>query len=329
MNVDSILPNDDAKPYYVYAPRYTRASAGIRVLHLLCHWLNRSGQRAFIVPFQREPQYVSLDLLTPVLTQEIEQHHRNAGASPIVIYPEVISGNPLNAEFVVRYVLNYPGLLGGDRSFDSSEMVWVYSKHLASCVDRFDGILHMPVVDQKIFHAKDCGERSGTVFYATKYRKIHGQDVFDIPADATEITRDLPDSPSPMEIADMLRKAEYFFCFENTALATEAVLCGCPAVFMPNAYLSHPIAVDELGWDGFAWGASPEELLRAKSSVGLASRNYQATVRNFHNQLDDFISKTQNVSRKSPGAAVRVLHTQALYADDRSRFIERLTRLLR
>ena len=36
-------------PYYIVAPGWTRTSAGIRVLHRLCHALNEAGERAFVL----------------------------------------------------------------------------------------------------------------------------------------------------------------------------------------------------------------------------------------------------------------------------------------
>jgi hypothetical protein len=309
---DTVLPDCDTNPYYIYAPCYTRASAGIRVLHLLCHWLNRKGQRAYIVPFQDETHYTNLDLLTPLLTPEIEFHHFENGNVPIVLYPEVIPGNPLGGQKVARYVLNYPGLLGGETEYNPKELVWLYSQHLAKETDRCDGVLHMPVIDEKIFNSGTGLVRSGSVYYASKFKNLHKQKVFGIPSDSIEITRDLPDSPQPHEIAEMLQKAEYFYCFENTALATEAVLCGCPAVFVPNQFLKHPIAVEELGWDGFAWGTAPDELSRAKATVSRALFNYRQTVSEFFTQLERFIAATQYFSRQ-PLEGVRTrLNMQSL-----------------
>ncbi len=297
MQDEQILPDLGRHPYYIYAPAYTQMSAGIRVLHLLCHWLNRKGQLAYIVPFQDTADYTSLELLTPLLTREIADRHISPDKSPVVVYPEVISGNPLQASSVVRYLLNRPGLLGGDHTYSKTEMIWAFSGYLASETERCDGVLHMPVLDDRIFYPQPGQHRSGTAFYASKFKNIHNQQVFGIPTDSVEITRERPDSQTPQEIADLLRRSEYFFCFENTALAAEAVLCGCPAVFMPNQFLDRPIAIEELGWDGYAWGTDPQELLRAKSTVERGRDNYRRTVRNFFVQLDSFIRQTQNFAR--------------------------------
>lgn len=288
----SLIPNLSRHPYYIFAPRYVQHSAGVRVLHLLCHWLNRLGERAFIVSWQ-DGHLTNPNLLTPLLTSQLVALHAAQGCMPIVVYPEITRGNPLNADCVVRYVLNVPGLLGGDRIYPPGEMVWAYAKQLADLCARCDGVLHMPVIDQNVFFPMDGRVRKGALFYAAKFQSVHGQKVFGLPDGAIEITRGQPDSQTPAEIASLLQSAEAFYCFENTALATEAVLCGCPAVFMPNPYLDKPIALNELGWDGYAWGNDPAEVDRARRTVSLAQVNYGRTVETFFEQVRQFVRATQ------------------------------------
>jgi hypothetical protein len=62
--------------------------------------------------------------------------------------------------------------------------------------------------------------------------------------DVIHITIEFIEYQSPCEISEIFRESKTLYCHENTALATEAVLCGCPAIFMTNAYLERPIAVD-------------------------------------------------------------------------------------
>lgn len=139
----------------------------------------------------------------------------------------------------------------------------------------------------------DAQKRQGSCFYANKYKIAHKGELFDITKDSYEITRDLPDSPTPQEVADLFRRSEVFYTYENTALATEAVLCGCPAVFLPNPHLTEIIAAKELGPEGYAWGSDPAEIARARSTVAQGAANYLKTYATFWNQLDNFIELTQ------------------------------------
>jgi len=296
-----LLPNWGSHPYYIVAPRYVQTSAGIRVLHLLCHLLRARGYRAYIVCIDRhEGPEVSSNLNTPILTNVVIEDHIKQGLVPILIYSEVIQGNPYDANCVVRYVLNTPGFLAGDKVFDHNEMVWAFSNVLASQCESCEGVLHMPVIDQYVFYEDVGRQRSGSAYYVAKYTDHHGQVEFGIPADSIRITRSKKDSQTPEEMAEILRSVEVLYVFENTAVATEAVLCGCPVIFMPNPYLEKPLALEELGWDGYAWGASEEEVARARSTVAKGQDNYKRTIEEFENQFVSFIEKTQDKVKNSP-----------------------------
>lgn len=76
-------------------------------------------------------------LRTPLLTSEIKEKHKQTGRTPIVIYPETITANPLNGVLVVRWLLNRTGHLGGEKKIRENEMIfhwdtWVLQdeKHL-------------------------------------------------------------------------------------------------------------------------------------------------------------------------------------------------------
>ena len=45
-----------AAPYYILSPPFTERSAGVKVLHMLCHALNVSGQRAYMITMNTPPQ---------------------------------------------------------------------------------------------------------------------------------------------------------------------------------------------------------------------------------------------------------------------------------
>ncbi len=290
-------------PYYIITPPFERTSAGIKALHLLCHNLNLNGVPAYLIVtdnyIQNDEDLLGLDFLTPILNRTILENHFKNDRKPIFIYPEVIKGNPLNAKCVVRYVLNYPGLLGGDEIFDKNELCFAYSKELARATGISDRVLFIPTSNINIFHPpRDEVSRQGTCFYASKYKTIHNGELFETTKDSIEITRQ-PTDQTPEFVADLFRKSEFFYTYENTALATEATLCGCPAVFLPNPHLEGIIASDELGSDGYAWGTSKEDLERAQKTVKNAFENYQSTIQTFYRQLDDFIDETQLFSIKT------------------------------
>lgn len=280
-------------PYYIVSPPYTRLSAGVRALHLLCHSLNTTGHVARMVIYPTFPwrdDHVSPDLATPLLNCELLRLHFERGLVPIIVYPEVFSGNPLGGSCVVRYVLNYPGLLGGDKEYAPEEMCFAYSLSLARQTRFPDNVLYMPTVDTRVFHPPAVeGKRQGSCFYAHKYRAIHKGELFPCTNDSIEITREM----DPQTIASIFYRSELFYTYENTALATEAVLCGCPAVFLPSPNLTAIIGNEDGRPYGFAWGDEPDEIARAKATVHLAKRDILSGFATYWRQLDRFIALTQ------------------------------------
>lgn len=92
----------DSLNYVIYAPPLT-SSAGIRALYRLSVELEKRGLSAPILCYKKTDGYHCIN----AFTKEMQEND-------IVIYPEVVRGNPLGFFRVVRYVLYYPGKLGGD-----------------------------------------------------------------------------------------------------------------------------------------------------------------------------------------------------------------------
>ncbi|MGC4074595.1 MAG: hypothetical protein QM760_19260 [Nibricoccus sp.] len=204
------------------------------------------------------------------------EYHFREKLTPLVIYPEVFD-NPLKAPYFARYILNYPGLLSPHYQ-EKAHAVFAYSRKLAEHVGCED-VLHIPAVDLRYFH--DTGlARRGSCYYAGKYKSIYGGDVSLLPKNSVEIKRAAEMTTD--EVREIFRRSELFYCYEDTALAIEAALCGCPTVFMPSEHFKdRPLAAVELGTDGFAWGDSPEEVNRAKATVGAVRPRIEALYRTF------------------------------------------------
>lgn len=298
--MDNLFPPTGRHPYYIATPQYNRQSGGIRALHLLTHWLNRVGQSAFLAIYAGDEKLpINPELIAPELTPEIIQYHFDRKITPIVLYPEVVSDNPLRAPVVVRYFANFPGLLGGDRAFNPEELNFGYSEVLAQAAGVPGSVLHIPMVDTQIFHRGVSVPRTQTCYYAAKFKTMHGGKTFGLPDGCVEILRFSPQEQSQHEIAELFRRSTLFYCFENTALSLEAALCGCPTVLMPNAFFTKPISSIEFGLDGMAWGDSPTEIERARRTVGRVAETYRATCKQFFAQLQTFIERTQERARRT------------------------------
>jgi len=104
-------------PYYIVSPDYRESSGGIQALHKLCHQINLHGGNAWMV----NSDIINPAWNTPKLDVEIYDQHKKSALIPIAVYPEIYSGNPINADVCVRYMLNHEALLNGNRLNETEE----------------------------------------------------------------------------------------------------------------------------------------------------------------------------------------------------------------
>lgn len=184
--------------YIINAPKYRRTSGGIRTLYNLNDILNKEGYSCKIVIIGED--YV-------------------CGADEIVIYPEIVKGNPLKSKKVVRYILNRPGLIGGDLTYDESELLYAYCESLSQY--SHGRILTVPIIEE-FFYNKNL-KRNKDVFYVGKCK--HSNRIKETEG-LVEITREFPEARE--DLAELLNTTNTFYTYDNfTALTLEAELCGC------------------------------------------------------------------------------------------------------
>ena len=238
----NLFPNK-TKPYFIVTPPYNHYSAGVRALHLLCHSLNQSGQRAYVT-FSEQPSGNQLPvnplLNTPWRTPETDMICSALG-EPIVVYPDIIKGNPLGGRKVVRWLLGYPGVCGGDTTFPETDNIWSYSTKIAKSQGS-DKVLYMPVVDPDIFYKPTEGKREGACYYAKKSKEIWGTEI-SIPEGSKNL------EGTPQQIADILRSSEMCHIYEDSSVILEAMMCGCPIMYHHNARFTHIHAEDDWSTD--------------------------------------------------------------------------------
>lgn len=279
-----------ARPYLIVSHDYTRTSAGVRALHNLARELSAYHGGAFVtgMPGPRT-QHLQAD----------EGTRRELIRDGIVVYPEVEDGNPLGASRIVRYFLNVPGRIRRAR-FTKDEVRFAYCGLLSKYVN-YDPkrILTVPVVERDLFNRGSglyLGERRNESAAFWTGQKCADAPLHFIPEtnDAIEITYDWP--PRRLLLAGVLKKCKLFYSYANyTALLTEARLCGCPSVVIPNALWTREKyeAGIPYGMNGLAWGQAPEEIHRARQTVERFGNDYDVGVAEFGDQISNFVRITQ------------------------------------
>ena len=287
-------------PYYFVTPPYVEGSGGVRAMHLFCHALNLAGEEAYV-----DTKEVSPELRTPVLTNEVREKHSELNIEPIVVYPEIVPDNPMAAKHVVRYLLNTPGVVTTQKTnWGADDIIFSFGRFIVP-----EGmnahILQVPLINTKIYNTvgTDDHQRSGKLVFINRFLDRGGQ-LDPITADATEISL-RAGFRTPQQLASLYRSAEVLYTYEPSTACFEALLCGCPVVYLPNHILLPKPFEGEgyLGNDGCAWGTSPEALEHAKKTVHKAAENYAQKVARFWDQLENFISITQAAAKPRTGGS--------------------------
>lgn len=287
-------------PILIYAPLWRDSAAGIKVLYLLCHRLNQIGVEAYIVPvqigFKREPKNLQISYIPNRGRFKKIIHNR----IPVVVYSETIRGNPLKSKHVVRYILNYPGILSGSSNFEESDILLPYSKniHLYLEQKKVLNLLSDPVfissinLDEIIFTPK---KQDYVALYASKYRRILGKPKLELGIqNVVEIFGKGIRKQKREETLSIIRNARALISFENSAIVTESVLSGTPVFLDANPLTENPIAEAELGREGVR---PLTEFTRAtidSSEFVVARRKFVKAQNSADNQILRFLEILEN-----------------------------------
>lgn len=276
-----MLPHNKT-PYFIYAPAYTHISSGVRALHLLCHYLNENGQKAYLVPDKSEGYAINPNLNTPLIEMQLVNYCNNCGVEPIFVYPDIVRGNPHGSKKVVRYLLAGAGKYGGDATFPETDKIWGYTTLIAHASGS-QNVMFLPTFDTSVFYLPDADTvREGTCFYSHKYDRIHGNEFLDITKDSVRL------EGTPEEIAAVLRKSKTCYVYELSEIITNAELCGCEVVLVRTPYFTELADILDFSHSGARWSDETDKITKHDTWWELERANT-----NFKKQLVHFITETQ------------------------------------
>jgi hypothetical protein len=304
------------KTFIVFAPSYDENSGGIVVLHKLCHLINQLGYDAFLFPesqqfvFDKKSFFSKLWLffkfelksllsgykLNPSFnTPLFAKKNVSFDESYVVLYSELVLGNPLVAKNVVRWLLHQPGFHTGQVMYNTGELIFKFN----SAIKDFDyprsltSKHELKVIHYPLNHYNTEGvfeNRKGTAYCLRKGRgKIIQHDLKD---------SILIDDLSHAEVAAVFKKVKTFISYDTlTAYSLFAVLCGCESVVIPDQ------GVGELDWYpnekdryGIAYGLG--NILAAAATTHLVKSQVEIEERKSKNNVSIAIAQVESYFNK-------------------------------
>lgn len=281
------------KPIVICTPDYTHSSNGIRALHDLCHHINMMGGTARLLLVCEdaikscEPAQMNPDWCTPGL-QDSEAHFLQDG---IVIYPETISGNPLQARNVARWMGNKDGVLRDKRGMEAAPGDFIIAHSRVIRPDA-DFVLFYSYVNP-CFNDIDAvpEKRSMNATYIGKGYLY--KDPIYIIKNTLWIDRKWPSTQE--QLAFLLKHIACFYTWDCwSATNVDAVLCGAVPFFLQyDPFTSAEIDSAEIGriprLDNdnrtFDLETFKRERFALIARIGTLQATWQTRVKDFHDKL--------------------------------------------
>jgi protein O-GlcNAc transferase len=227
------LKIDNPMKFIIVAPYYTSKSAGIVVLHELCDSLNKLGHSATMILTGSGQYTISNDasLYGPGLQwyplkdiNEFNDFIRDG----IVIYPEIVTGNPLNGKRVVRYLLNSEGFVAKNKMEASEDdFILAFSKLYHKSPHAYLIKLSFnPLFNSD--HSVATLDRPLDLTYIGKGASYN--QCFVVPS-TVEVTRQWPSTKS--ELASLFKRSRYVYSWDVLSQTNaDAMFCGAIPVFL-------------------------------------------------------------------------------------------------
>lgn len=244
------------RPYLIWNPEISRRN-GPRVLQLLAVSLKDAGCDVYRYVKPGLPKEV-VDGVPAVSDDDLTDDFRQRA---VVVYPEVIAGNPLRIQNVVRWILFYPGKNGGAFHYYEGDVLFSFQPQFYPGIPQ----LTPPWIDQKLFFDDGRPKTQNCCFVHKGGRWRDVPETEGLPV----ITMQYPATREGL--AELLRSTHTLYSFDDcSSVMDEAQLCGT--------------LVKVVTREGFREYESP----------------FQQAVRDFPTQLKYFIEVTSDMDWKGP-----------------------------
>ena len=301
------------KKYLVISPPFNEIVGGTIVLHYLVHLLRDSGREAYLCPYFENIEFniynkrKILRALYKGLLRRVREYKtcpnfntpiiydprfiKNQQDEWVVVYPDIVLGNPVQAKNVVRWFLHNPGFHTKNKLFfgvnelhfkfnNSIKDFFISGSTLSSFVFK---IIRFPV---KIYTQNEvASSRKGTAYCLRK-------------GASKKIVHDLKDSilidnKSHQEVAEIFKRVQTFISYDTmSAYSMFAALSGCDSVVIPDD------GVSEADWcpdvrDSYGISYGFDNIERARLTRHLVIENVKRIQAENRQNVDIFLSECE------------------------------------
>jgi hypothetical protein len=264
--------------FVVYAPAYQRGSGGIHAIHALAEDMHAMGCNVAMLAASGMPGG-----RVPVIDPAYLETARSSGLLIIGIYPEIVTENVLNADYVVWWLLNYPGFIrkNWDGSHEWADRIVCFGPEVGKDC-RCDGKLIYPLYDPDLFFPNPDIPKTETVYYVNRILTV--AESIQKPVEPTYIL-DPKNALSYKQLRALFWKSKVIITHEWSGTMVIAQLCGVPVIFIESALFSPETHKGEVFMYGSAWGYSDHSLQTATRTLNSVAQIHKDRKAVWHHDL--------------------------------------------
>lgn len=311
--------------YVIFSPPEF-VSGGALVLHLLCHLLNQKEYNAKIflsgvAKKQKEAsasfwlrwfyvtgvyiikKYIFKCFKGITVIQKSrrfklysnESHNNPIKRTPfiskntVVVYPEIISGNPLNADNVVRWLLHKPGYHTKEIFFGENDLFFAYQSIFNDKkLNPTSRLLTISFINDTLCKQTNFEKRKGNCYIIRK-----GKNRDDLPK---SFDGAIIDDMTEVEIAAIFNKCKYCISYDTmTFYSSFATICGCISIVVPMPGVTkEQWQPDEEKRYGIAYGLDEDEITHAINTQNLVHARINDQKMKNEQAIDYFINEVNS-----------------------------------
>jgi hypothetical protein len=221
----------------IYSYNYNWRFGGIVVLHKLADLIAQLGYETYVLS---EDSLKSGGTSTQI-NQEFALRIAN-DSDTVVVYPEIVKGNPLKAKNVARWVLYFPGFHGGDKTYDANEYIFTFNQEFVADTI-YSSVQVIKIIDTMVDNFFDMGldrnkdailikkGRENLEERETQYLTPSIDHLYDL-ISADEVIKK---SQNVSDFNRELNRFRYFISYDHhTYHNVLAALAGCVSIVIPT-----------------------------------------------------------------------------------------------
>ena len=277
----------DASIFYKYSRlKYINSRFGFFISWIKSIFFDRiASLYIFLFPEKEKSQFYYMAYRNPPIKDTSTHYLPMVDDDTIVVYPEIVHGNPLHAKHVVRWLLYYPPFSKEDAWYSPTDLFFSYREQFNDLrLNPTGRILKIFHFDKELYKRTNYGNRSGVCYFIRK-----GETRSDLPMHFDGPILDHLKEPEKVRI---LNKCERCYIYDTqTFYASIAALCGClPIVVVePGKSRQDYIKPDDYV-PGVAYGETEEEVRFAMRTQDEVRQEIQKLLDENEKNIKEFVS---------------------------------------